>query len=56
MTIHRSIVEDIMYELTHREEVKEHYNYDTQMYYAHMVGRMSVVIEMILDKDSKIAD
>lgn len=56
MTIYRSVVEDIEYELTHKEEIKERFNYDDTLYYAHMTGRMRAIIEMILNKDSTIAD
>lgn len=56
MTIYRSIVADIKYELEHKEEIKERFNYDDTLYYAHMTGRMSAVMDMILDKDSQIAD
>lgn len=56
MTIYRSVVEDIEYELTHKDVVKERYNYDDEMYFAYMTGRMKPIMEMILDKDATIAD
>lgn len=56
MTIYRSVAELIKYELTHREEVKERFNYDDETYFAYMTGRMTPIIDMILDKDSTIAD
>lgn len=56
MDICREVIEDIDYELRHREEIKERYNYDNELYYAHMTGRLQAVVDWLLYNTSNIAD
>ena len=58
MTIYRSVLEKIDYELNHREELmkKEGIN-DDRLYYAYMVGRMEPIINWLLESENvTIAD
>ncbi len=48
MTIYKNVIGDILYELRHRDEVKAKFNFDTDMYYAYMVGRMTPIMEALV--------
>lgn len=51
MTIYKSLVRKIMYELKNRDEVMAKLNLSPDMYYAYMVGRMEPILEAILNAD-----
>ena len=48
MTIYKNVIGDILYELRHRDEVKAKFNFDTDMYYAYMVGKMTPIMEALV--------
>ena len=48
MTVYQSVVEDILDELQHKEEMKAKLNLSDEMYYVYMVGRMTPILEAIV--------
>lgn len=57
MTIYRNVLIGIDYELKHREEVMEKYNWSLEDYYAYMTGRLSAINDWLLNENTvKIAD
>lgn len=56
MTIYKSTVADILYELSHRDKVMEQHNFDHDMYYAYMCGRMEPILHMIMQANTIIED
>ena len=48
MTVYQSVVEDILNELQHKEEMKAKLNLSDEMYYVYMVGRMTPILEAIV--------
>ena len=56
MTIYKSIVSDILYELNHRDEVMKAHNFDTDMFYAYMCGRTEPILNMITKANTIIED
>ena len=57
MTIYRTVLEEIDYDLNHREEVKEKNNWSTLEYYASMTGRLSAINNWLLNENTvTIAD
>ena len=53
MSVYKSVVEDILYELKHKEEMKAKLSLTNEMYYGYMVGRMTPILEAIV-KSNKI--
>lgn len=51
MTIYKSLVKKILYELGHRDEVMARLGTDSDMYYAYMVGRMQPILEALAKAD-----
>ena len=48
MTVYQSVVEDILDELQHKEELKAKLSLSDEMYYVYMVGRMTPILEAIV--------
>ena len=48
MTVYKSVVEDILKELLHKEEMKAELSLSEEMYYVYMVGRMTPILEAII--------
>lgn len=48
MTVYKSVVEDILEELQHKEEMKAKLSLSDEMYYVYMVGRMTPILEAIV--------
>ena len=53
MTVYASVVEDILYELRHKEELKAKLSLSDDMYYVYMVGRMTPILEAIVKSNFK---
>lgn len=51
MTIYKSLLKEILYEVEHRNEVMAKKNLSTDMYYAYMTGKMTPVLRWILTAD-----
>ena len=56
MTIYKSTVADILYELNHRDEVMKAHNFKQDRYYAYMCGRMEPILRMIMQANTIIED
>ena len=56
MIIYKSTVADILYELHHRDKVMKAHNFDQDMYYAYMCGRMEPILNMIMNANTIIED
>lgn len=51
MSVYKSVVEDILYELKHKEETKAKLQVSDEMYYVYMTGRMTPILEAIVKSD-----
>lgn len=57
MTIYRSVLEEIDYDLKHRKEVIEKNDWSNIEYYAYMTGRLSAINNWLLNNNTiTIAD
>lgn len=57
MTIYRSVLEEIDYDLKHRKEVIEKNDWSDIEYYAYMTGRLSAINNWLLNNNTvTIAD
>lgn len=56
MTIYKGTIADILYELEHREKVMKDHNFDQDMYYAYMCGRMEPILYMLMKANTIIED
>lgn len=55
MTVYQSVVEDILNELQHKEEMKAKLSLSDEMYYVYMVGRMTPILEaLVKSKNIKV--
>ena len=51
MTIYKTVLKEILYEVEHRDEIMAKKNLTPDMYYAYMVGRMTPVLRWIVTAD-----
>ena len=52
MSVYKEVVEDILYELRHKDEMMARLNLnDDRMYYVYMTGRMTPILEAIVKSD-----
>ena len=51
MTIYKTLLKEILYEVEHRDEIMAKKNFTSDMYYAYMVGRMTPVLRWIVTAD-----
>lgn len=51
MTIYKSLLKEILYEVEHRNEVMAKKNLSVDMYYAYMTGKMTTVLRWLLTAD-----
>ena len=56
MTIYKSLLKEILYEIEHRDETMAKKNLTPDMYYAYMTGKMTPVIRWILTADKIIIE
>lgn len=56
MTIYKSLLKEILYELEHRDEIMVKKDLTPDMYYAYMVGRMTPVIRWLITADKIIIE
>ena len=56
MTIYKSLLKEILYEVEHRDEVMAKKNLTVDMYYAYMTGKMTPVLRWILTADKIIIE
>ena len=56
MTIYKSLLKEILYEVEHRDEVMAKKNLSADMYYAYMTGKMTPVLRWILTADKIIIE
>lgn len=56
MTIYKSLLKEILYEVEHRDEVMAKKNLSADMYYAYMTGRMAPVLRWILTANKIIIE
>lgn len=56
MTIYKSLLKEILYEIEHRDEIMAKKNLTTDMYYAYMTGKMTPVIRWIITADKIIIE
>ena len=56
MTIYKSLLKEILYEIEHRDEIMAKKNLTPDMYYAYMTGKMTPVIRWIITADKIIIE
>lgn len=56
MTIYKSLLKEILYEVEHRDEIMAKKNLTCDMYYAYMTGKMTPVLRWILTADKIIIE
>ena len=56
MTIYKSLLKEILYEIEHRDEIMAKKNLTPDMYYAYMTGKMTPVVRWILTADKIIIE
>ena len=56
MTIYKSLLKEILYEIEHRDEIMAKRNLTPDMYYAYMTGKMTPVVRWILTADKIIIE
>ena len=56
MTIYKTFLKEILYELEHRDEIMAKKNLTPDMYYAYMTGRMSPIIKWLLTANKIIIE
>lgn len=56
MTIYKSLLKEILYEIEHRNEIMAKKNLTPDMYYAYMTGKMTPIVRWILTADKIIIE
>lgn len=52
MSVYKEVVENILYEFHHKEELKAKLNLSDEMFYVYMTGRMTPILEAIVKSNN----